>query len=85
LKSTYATTDVNLGTIMAPDGSMVHDCQTKWAQYINKTVDIRTTFSFAHPTQVLAAMDKYEGDNYGVMLYNLTLRRHAVQLTTTAP
>ena len=82
MKSIYANTYVHLGTIMAPFGSMVHDCRTKLAQYIKKTVDIRTTFSFAHPTQVLAAMDKYEGDNYGVMLYNLTLRRHAVQCTT---
>ena len=57
---------------------MIHDCRTKWAQYIKKTVDIRMRFSFAHPMQVLTAMDKYEGDNYGAMLYNLPL-------TTTAP
>ena len=28
-------------------------------------------FHFAHPEQMLAAADKYVGDHYGVMLYNL--------------
>ena len=50
---------------------MVQDCRVKRAQYIDKTVDIRTTFGFAHPQQVLAAADFYAGDHYGSMLWNL--------------
>ena len=67
----YVTTCLHLGHIMAQDGSMVHDCQAKRAQYIGRTVDIRKMFGFANPTQVLTAIDKYAGDHYSAMLYNL--------------
>ena len=50
---------------------MIQDCKVKRAQYIDKTVDIRNTFSFGNPTQVLTAIDKYTGDHYGAMLYDL--------------
>ena len=50
---------------------MVHDCHAKRAQYIDRTVDIRSTFGFAAPEQILTAVDKYAGDHYGAMLYNL--------------
>ena len=50
---------------------MIQDCQSKRAQYIDKTVDIRNTFSFADPTQVLTAVDKYASNHYGAMLYDL--------------
>ena len=50
---------------------MIQDCKVKRAQYIDKTVDIRNTFSFANPTQILTAIEKYTGDHYGAMLYDL--------------
>ena len=50
---------------------MVQDCNSKRAQYIDKTVDIRKTFSFADPTQVLTAVEKYASNHYGAMLYDL--------------
>ena len=50
---------------------MIHDCKAKRAQYIDQTVDIRNTFGFADPVQVLTAMDRYAGDHYGAMLYDL--------------
>ena len=67
----YVTTCLHLGHILAQDGTMVHDCRAKRAKYIDQTVDIRTTFRFAHPKQVLSAIDKYAGDYYGTMLYDL--------------
>ena len=67
----YVTTCLHLGHILAQDGTMVHDCKAKRAQYIDKTVDIRTAFKFADPVQVLTAMDRYVGNHYGSMLYDL--------------
>ena len=67
----YVTTCLHLGHILSQDGSMVQDCKSKRAQYIDKTVDIRNTFSFADPNQVLTAVKKYARNHYGVMLYDL--------------
>ena len=67
----YVTTCLHLGHILSQDGSMVQDCNSKRAQYIDKTVDIRNTFSFADPTQVLTAVEKYASNHYGAMLYDL--------------
>ena len=67
----YVTTCLHLGHILSQDGSMTQDCLSKRAQYIDKTVDIRNMFSFADPTQVLTAVDKYTSDYYGAMLYDL--------------
>ena len=58
----YVTTCLHLGHILSQDGSMTQDCLSKRAQYIDKTVDIRNMFSFADPTQMLTAVDKYASD-----------------------
>ena len=67
----YVTTCLHLGHILAQDGTMAHDCREKRANYIDQTVDIWTTFGFANPEQVLSAIDKYGGDYYGTMMYDL--------------
>ena len=59
---------------------MTHDCWVKRAKYIDKTVDIRTTFKFAHPEQILTSIDKYAGDHYGTMLYDLYDEKSPCQL-----
>ena len=41
--------------------------ESKRAQYIDRPVDIRNT----DPVQVLTAIDRYAGDHYGAMLYDL--------------
>ena len=46
------------------------DAKIKRADFIDKTVNIRETFSFALPTQVIQAIDKYCGDHYGGMLWS---------------
>ena len=67
----YVKTGVHLGHTLAQDGSMNQDAKIRRAQYIDRTTDIRDTFHFAEPVQKLAAVDKYCGDHYGVVLYNL--------------
>ena len=48
---------------------MKQDCKVSRADYIDKTVAIRETFSFAEPPQILQAIEKYCGDHYGAMLW----------------
>ena len=67
----YVKTALHLGHTLAQDGSMKQDARIRRAQYIDRTTDIRDTFNFADPAQMLAAVEKYAGDHYGVMLFNL--------------
>ena len=67
----YVTTAAHLGHTLAQDATMTHDARIRRAEYIDRTTDIRNTFNFADPVQVLSAVDKYCGDHYGTMLYNL--------------
>ena len=45
--------------------------KVKRARYIDRTTDVRDCFNFAHPTQIIKAIDIYCGDNYGTMLWPL--------------
>ena len=67
----YVKTALHLGHTLSQDGTMTQDARIRRAQYIDKTTDIRDTFHFADPVQMLAAVDKYAGDHYGLMLHNL--------------
>ena len=48
------------------------DARRKRAQYIDKTSEIRETFHFAHPNQILKAAQVYASDAYGFMLYDFS-------------
>ena len=67
----FVKTALHLGHTLSQDGTMAQDAKIRRAQYIDRTTDVRTMFHFASPEQMLAAADKYCGDHYGVMLYNL--------------
>ena len=43
----------------------------KRAEFISKSTDIRGTFSFASPVEVLRAVKVFAGDLYGANLWNL--------------
>ena len=43
----------------------------KRAEFISKSTDIRETFSFASPVEVLRAVKVFAGDFYGANLWNL--------------
>ena len=67
----FVKTALHLGHTLAQDGTMNQDAKIRRAQYTDRTTDIQNMFHFANPAQMLAAADKYVGDHYGVMLYNL--------------
>ena len=50
---------------------MTTDIRIKRAKFIDKSTEIRETFSFADPVQVLQAVNIYCCDHYGSMLWDL--------------
>ena len=67
----FVPTATHLGHELSHDGKMNLDSKIKRANFIDKTTEIRGTFSFADPVQVLDAINKYCGDHYGSMLWDL--------------
>ena len=61
----------HLGHVLHQSCTMDHDAAIKRAKFIDKTVELRETFSFAYPEQILRAVQVYASDCYGVMLYDL--------------
>ena len=61
----------HLGHTLHQDCTMDHDARRKRATFIDKSSDLRETFGFAHPRQVIKAADIYVNDAYGFMLYDL--------------
>ena len=41
------------------------------AKFIDKSIEIRESFSFAHPDHVIKAMEVFSSDCYGMMLHDL--------------
>ena len=50
---------------------MEHDAKVRRAIFIQNSTDIREMFEFAHPAQVLQAVNVYASHFYGSMLWNL--------------
>ena len=50
---------------------MEHDANVKRAIFINKSVEVRETFHFASPVEVLSALKVYCSSFYGCMLWDL--------------
>ena len=51
---------------------MDYDAKCKRSAFIDKSTDIREMFYFAHPDQVLSAVNVHAGHFYGSMLWDLT-------------
>ena len=51
---------------------MDFDSKCKRSAFITRSTDIREMFSFAHPSQVLSAVQVYAAHAYGSMLWDLT-------------
>ena len=51
---------------------MDYNAKCKRSAFIDKSTDIREMFSFAHPDQVLSAVNVHAGHFYGSMLWDLT-------------
>ena len=52
----------HLGHTLTTDGKMRKDCVEKRASFIDSSVKIREQFNFAHPSEVVSAMQKYCSD-----------------------
>ena len=61
----------HLGHELHESGNMDHDSAVKRAQFIDKSVEIRSMFGFAAPADVLQALKTYCSDFYGSMLWDL--------------
>ena len=68
----WVSTVEHLGHTLQQDCTMDLDARRKRASFIDKSSDIRDTFHFAHPEQVMKACQVYVSDAYGFMLYDLT-------------
>ena len=60
-----------LGHILHESGTLQLDIRAKRAAFISASVDIRDTFSFAHPLEQLQAVQKYCTSMYGSNLWRL--------------
>ena len=62
----------HLGHTLHQDCTMDLDAKIKRARFIEKTCELRDTFEFAHPEQIMKAAQIYASDAYGAMLYDLS-------------
>ena len=62
----------HLGHVLHQSGKMDQDAAVKRARFIDKTIGIRESFSFAYPDQVIRAVQVYACDGYGSMLYDFS-------------
>ena len=47
------------------------DCAPKRAEFIDSAVKTREAFKFAHPLEIIKAVEKYSSAFYGCVLYDL--------------
>ena len=67
----WVLTATHLGHELHQTCSMSYDIKCKKGKFISDSIEIRETFDFADPVQVLKAIQVYCGHSYGAMLYNL--------------
>ena len=68
----WVSNAVHLGHELHESGKMDHDAKVKRAEFISKSVELRETFGFASPVEVLQAHKLYCSSFYGSMLWNLS-------------
>ena len=68
----WVETASHLGHELHQMCDMEHDCKVKRDMFIDTSTDIRETFSFAHPDQILSAVNLYAGHFYGGILWNFS-------------
>ena len=61
----------HLGHEFNEDGTMAMDARMKRGAYIGKSLEVRDSFGFAGPTEVLGAVKLFAADLYGGMLWRL--------------
>ena len=68
----WVETATHLGHELHESGHMEHDAKVKRAEFIDKSVELRETFQFASPVEVLHALKVYCSSFYGCMLWDLS-------------
>ena len=61
----------HLGHVLSETGTMDQDAREKRAAFISRSVEIRETFKFASPVEVVQALEVYCSSFYGCMLWDL--------------
>ena len=61
----------HLGHVLSQMCNMENNAKVMRAKYIEKTLEIRESFSFAAPHQVIRALEIFSTDCYGIMLHDL--------------
>ena len=59
----------HLGNTIHESGTMNKDAKMKRATFIRESTELRETFGFASPTEVLRSVKLYAGSHYGSMLW----------------
>ena len=59
----------HLGNLITSTGSMDQDCRRKRAHFIDGSVKVKESFSFAHPCEVVTAVQKYCTSYHGSSLW----------------
>ena len=67
----WVSTATHLGHALHETGSKENDALVKRAIFIKNSVDVRETFSFASPVEILSAVKIYCASFYGCMLWDL--------------
>ena len=68
----WVSSATHLGHELSETGTMEQDVKEKRAIFISKSVEIRETFRFASPVEVVQALKVYCGSFYGCMLWDLS-------------
>ena len=61
----------HLGHELHESGTMEHDAKIKRAIFIRDSVEVRESFHFASPVEVLTALKLYCSSFYGCMLWDI--------------
>ena len=61
----------HLGHIFTSDGTLEQDCREKRAAFIDSAVKCREMFGFAHPEEIITAVEKHSTALYGSNLWRL--------------
>ena len=67
----WVSSATHLGHELSETGNMEYDAKVKRAIFITKSVEVRESFSFASPVEVLHALKVYCSSFYGCMLWDL--------------
>ena len=67
----WVSSALHLGHVLHESGSMEQDILAKRATFIRESTEIRETFAFASPVEVLRAVKLHAGCHYGSNLWKL--------------